>query len=61
MKISAFVDSGHDLKYYSGLFTDGGLVTYGFDGTLILRRPEGTPEYGGFKYKVSLIVGIPTD
>lgn len=39
-------ESGHDLKHCRGYINSAALVTFSYDGTVILRKPEAPVEYG---------------
>lgn len=44
--MSPVVDTGHHLKQFLAFYNTGALLTYGADGTVILRLPNVAEEYG---------------
>lgn len=48
VKMGPIVESGHDVKYFDGFFNTGAFLTYGYDGTVVLREPDGREEYGNY-------------
>ncbi|XP_059058121.1 cilia- and flagella-associated protein 43 [Achroia grisella] len=45
VKMGSIIDSGHDMKQFGGFFNMAALLTYGYDGTVIMRQPDGPVEY----------------
>ncbi|CAH2104151.1 unnamed protein product [Euphydryas editha] len=45
VKMGPVVDTGHHLKQFLAFYNTGALLTYGADGTVILRQPNATGEY----------------
>ncbi|XP_049868319.1 cilia- and flagella-associated protein 43 isoform X1 [Pectinophora gossypiella] len=52
VRMGPIIDSGHDLKQFSGVRGELGLMTYGADGAVVLRQPDAPPTYD-FKYVAS--------
>lgn len=50
VKMGAIIETGHDIKYFNGFFNVGALLTFGYDGTVILRKPNAPEEYGEYYY-----------
>lgn len=46
VKMGPIIDTGHEMKQYSAFFNSGALLTYGYDGAVIVRQPHGPEEYG---------------
>ncbi|KAI8428338.1 hypothetical protein MSG28_002530 [Choristoneura fumiferana] len=46
VKMGPIIESGHDVKYFDGFFNLEAFLTYGYDGTVVLREPDGREEYG---------------
>lgn len=46
VKMGPIIDSGHDIKLFDGFRNERALLTFAFDGTVILRPPEAPDEYG---------------
>ncbi|XP_035446277.2 cilia- and flagella-associated protein 43 [Spodoptera frugiperda] len=51
VKMGPIIESGHDIKQFSGFRGANTLMTFGYDGTVILRSPEAP-----VKYDLKLIV-----
>ncbi|KAI8428342.1 hypothetical protein MSG28_002530 [Choristoneura fumiferana] len=45
VKMGPIIESGHDVKYFDGFFNLEAFLTYGYDGTVVLREPDGREEY----------------
>lgn len=49
VKIGPIVDSGHDIKSFDGFFNINCLLTAGYDGHVVLRKPDATAtDYGKY-------------
>lgn len=46
VKMGPIIESGHDIKQFSGFRGANTLMTFGYDGTVILRSPEAPVKYG---------------
>lgn len=46
VKMGPVIDTGHDMKLFDGFYNLNAFLTYGFDGTLILRQPDAPEDYG---------------
>lgn len=46
VKIAPPVETGHHLKQFSASISSAALITYGADGSVILRTPDCPNEYG---------------
>ncbi|XP_061707746.1 LOW QUALITY PROTEIN: cilia- and flagella-associated protein 43 [Cydia pomonella] len=44
VKMGPIVDTGHEVKYFNGFFAPNALLTFGYDGTIVLRQPDGRSE-----------------
>ncbi|XP_045540387.1 cilia- and flagella-associated protein 43 [Papilio machaon] len=45
VKMGPVFESGHDLKHCRGYINSAALITFSYDGTVILRKPEAPVEY----------------
>ncbi|XP_038207822.1 cilia- and flagella-associated protein 43 [Zerene cesonia] len=45
VKMAPIIETGHELKYYDGFFNSGALLTFGYDGTVVIRQAHGPQEY----------------
>lgn len=48
VKMGPIIDSGHDIKQFDGYRSANALLTFGYDGTVILRPPNAPDSYGKF-------------
>lgn len=48
MKMGPIVNSGHELKQFSGSFGVNSLVTFGADGHVVLRTSDSPRHYGAY-------------
>lgn len=46
VKMGPIIDVGHDIKYFDGFYNLHVLLTFGFDGNVILRQPDAPAQYG---------------
>jgi hypothetical protein len=46
VKVGAVIESGHQLRQFSALCAASALLTFGYDGALVLRSPDAPPDYG---------------
>ncbi|KAM3957531.1 cilia- and flagella-associated protein 43 [Aphomia sociella] len=45
VKMGPIIDSGHDMKHFGGFYSPSALLTFGYDGTVIIREPHAPEEY----------------
>ncbi|CAH2989003.1 unnamed protein product [Chilo suppressalis] len=45
VKMGPIVESGHQLKQFSAFYNTGALLTFGYDGAVIMRKPDAPEEY----------------
>ncbi|XP_072937186.1 cilia- and flagella-associated protein 43 [Epargyreus clarus] len=45
VKMGSMFESGHDLKQYNAFYNSNALLTFSYDGTVILRQPTAPEEY----------------
>lgn len=46
VKMGPIVETGHDMKQFGAFINSGAFLTYGYDGAVIVRRPDFPEEYG---------------
>lgn len=52
VKMGPIIDSGHEIKQFDMFFNMHWLLSSGFDGNVILRKPEADQvEYGNYCFK----------
>ncbi|KOB77921.1 LacI-type transcriptional regulator [Operophtera brumata] len=52
VKMGPIIEVGHDIKQFDGFFSGNALLTFGFDGNVLLRQPD-APEHYDLKLCVS--------
>ncbi|GBP70035.1 hypothetical protein EVAR_46277_1 [Eumeta japonica] len=66
VKIVSIIETGHDVRHFGGCATSTALITFGFDGCVILRQPHAPAEYDikliashryGWGFKQALVDG----
>ncbi|XP_052758643.1 cilia- and flagella-associated protein 43 [Galleria mellonella] len=45
VKMGPIIESGHDMRQFGGYFNNVAVLTYGYDGTVIIRQPDAPSEY----------------
>ncbi|CAK1544292.1 unnamed protein product [Leptosia nina] len=45
VKMGPNVDTGHELKHYDAFYSPGAFLTFGYDGTVVMRQPHCPEEY----------------
>ncbi|XP_013186993.2 cilia- and flagella-associated protein 43 [Amyelois transitella] len=45
VKMGPIIDTGHDMKYFNAYFNEAAFLSFGYDGTAILRQSDAPPDY----------------
>ncbi|KAJ0182154.1 hypothetical protein K1T71_002876 [Dendrolimus kikuchii] len=45
VKMGPIIEAGHDIKYFLGFFNVGAFLSYGYDGSCIVRQPDAPEQY----------------